>query len=155
MGSMTRTEWQAWASLAALLAIYWWFQMRLLDGFEVVEQPARELLGVFFVVAVLSTLSAIAIGAIGTGARKVVSDERDHAIAARANQNERFFIIAAVYVLLWQALMEGVFTGHALPKIDLTSLPVLVFWLLTILFAAEAVRLVSTIALYRLQSAAG
>ncbi len=155
MGSITRTEWQAWASLAALGAVYWWFQMRLLDGFEVVDQSAGKLLGVFVVVVTMSTLAEIMIASFGAGARKVVKDERDHAIEARANQNERLFIIAAVNILIWQALMEGVFAGHALPKIDLTSLPVLFFWLLTILYAGEMVKRVSTIVLYRLQSAAG
>lgn len=153
MGSMTRTEWQAWASVAGLAAVYWWFQMRMLDGFQVVDQSAARLLGVFMVVIALSTLAEILIAMLGAGGGKVAKDERDFAIEARANQNERLFIIAAVNVLLWQALMEGVFAGHALPKIDLTSLPVLVFWLLTILFAGEIVKRLSTIVLYRLQGA--
>lgn len=153
MGAITRTEWQAWASLATLGAVYWWFQMRMLDGLEVVDQSAGRLLGVFIVVAALTTVAEIIIASLGAGGRRVVKDERDHAIEARASQNERLFIIAAIYVLIWQALMEGVFAGHALPKIDLSSLPVLFFWLLTILFAGEAVKRISTIVLYRLQSA--
>ena len=96
MGSMTRTEWQAWASVAGLAAVYWWFQMRMLDGFQVVDQSAARLLGVFMVVIALSTLAEILIAMLGAGGGKVAKDERDFAIEARANQNERLFIIAAV-----------------------------------------------------------
>jgi hypothetical protein len=155
MGSITRTEWQSWASLAALGGVFWWFQMRMLDGFTIVDQPAGKLLGVYFTVIALSTFAEILIAALDARGGKVVKDERDHAIEARANQNERFFIIAAVNVLVWQALWEGAFAGHALPKIDLGSLPTLFFWLMTILYIGEMVKRISTITLYRLQSAGG
>jgi len=154
MGSITRTEWEAWGSLIVLAAVYWWFQMRMLDGFTIVDQPAGRLLGIFFVVIALTTVAEILIAAAAPGGRKIAKDERDHAIEARASQNERLFLIVAVYVLIWQALWEGAIAGHVFPKIDLTSLPVLFFWLLTILFAGEMVKRISTIWLYRTQSAA-
>lgn len=154
MGSITRTEWQAWASLAALAAVYWWFQMRMLDGIEVVDQEPAKLLWVYFVVIALSTLAEILIAALGGSGRAVLKDERDHAIEARANQNERFFMLAAINVLIWQALWEGAVAGHIVSKIDLTRLPVLFFWLFTILFAGEVIKRLSTIWLYRTQSAA-
>lgn len=153
MGSITRTEAQSWASLAALIGIYWWFQMRMLDGVVVVDQPAGELLGVYFVLIALSTLAGILVASLGARGGKVIKDERDLAIEARANQNERYFIIAAVNILIWQALWEGALAGHKLPRIDLTSLPVLFFWLVTVLFAGEMVKRVSTIWLYRRQGA--
>ena len=150
MASITRTEWQAWASLLLLGAVFGWFQMRMLDGFAVVDQSPRKLLGVYIVVIAAMTIAEIVIAALSKGfGGKVRRDERDIAIEARANQNERLFIIAAVNILLWQALMEGAFAGHALPKIDLTSLPVLFFWLFAVLFAGEMVKRLSTIWLYR------
>lgn len=155
MGSITRMEWQAWGSLITLAGVYWWFQMRMLDGFTIVDQPAGRLLGIFFVVITLTTVAEIVIAALAPGGRKIEKDERDHAIEARANGNERFFIIAAIYILIWQALWEGAISGHIFPKIDLTSLPVLFFWLLTILFAGEIVKRVSTIWLYRVQGVQG
>jgi len=155
MGSITRTEWEAWGSLIVLAAVFWWFQMRMLDGFTIVDQSAGRLLGVFFVVIAATTVAEILIAIVGPDGRKVAKDERDHAIEARAGQNERLFLIVAINVLIWQALWEGAIAGHVFPKIDLTRLPVLFFWLLTILFAGEMIKRISTIWLYRTQSAAG
>jgi len=158
MNSVTRVEASAYASLVALVVVFGWFQMKMMDGWSIVEQPASALLGVYFTVLVVSTLSEILISAVGarvSGARRTEKDERDFAIEARANQNERLFIIVAVNVLIWQALWEGALEGHALPKIDLTSLPTLFFFLFAVLFGGEIVKRVSTIWLYRTQSARG
>jgi len=158
MNSVTRVEASAYASLVALVVVFGWFQMKMMDGWSIVEQPASALLGVYFTVLVVSTLSEILISAVGarvSGARRIEKDERDFAIEARANQNERLFIIVAVNVLIWQALWEGALEGHALPKIDLTSLPTLFFFLFAVLFGGEIVKRVSTIWLYRTQSARG
>ncbi len=158
MGSVTRNEVQAWGLLAVIVALSAWFQMRTMDGWTIVDQPASELLGIYIVVLVVSTIAGILIASAGAGlarGRRIEQDERDLAIAAKAGRNERYFIIAAVNVLIWQALMEGVFAGHALPKIDLQSLSTLFFCLFVVLFGGEIVRLVSTIWLYRVQSARG
>ncbi|MDZ7626996.1 MAG: hypothetical protein U5J99_01160 [Parvularculaceae bacterium] len=155
MAAVTRTEWQALASLLALVAIFAWFQMRMMDGWTIVDQPAAKLFGIYIVVIAFSAFAEILIASLGAAidGKRVVKDERDLAIDARANQNERIFIIVAVNVLIWQALMEEVFAGHALPKIDLTSLPELFFFLFAILFGGEIVKRLSTLWLYRLQSA--
>lgn len=154
---MTRAEQYAWLSLVTLGIIYAWFQMRMLDGWRVVDQPASELLWVYFVVLGLSAAAEIAI-AVFLDARKdkrIERDERDLAIAARVGEHERLFIIIAVNVLIWQALWEGAMEDHRLPKIDVTNLPTLFFVLFTILFVGEAVKRLSTIWLYRLQSVQG
>ncbi len=156
MNSISRTEVKAWASLAALIAVFAWFQMRMMDGWTIVDQPAGELLWVYFVVIALSTVAELVIAGLGSArASKVDRDERDFAIEARANQNERLFIIIGVNVLIWQALWEGAYEGHALPKIDLASLPVLFFFLFAILFGGLIVNRLSTIWLYRVQSERG
>ena len=151
---MSRAETYSWASLAALAAIFAWFQMRMLDGVSIVDQPARKLLDVYLLTLVALVFTETAIASL-LGARTETMDERDHAIEARANLNERLFLIAAVNVVIWQALMEGAFAGHDLPRIDLGRLPTLFFVLASILFAGEAVKRVSTIWLYRVQSARG
>ena len=152
---MSRAEQYSWASLAGLAAVFWWFQMRMLDGWTIVDQPATRLFGVYVVVIAASTIVEIIIvtglSAV-SGRKELEKDERDHAIEARANLNERLFIIGAVNVLIWQALMEGVFAGHALPRIDLTRLPTLFFFLFAILFAGEMVKRISTIWLYQAQT---
>ena len=151
---MSRSEQYSWASLLALTAVFAWFQMRMLDGVSIVDQPARKLLDVYLLTLVALVFTETAIASL-LGARTETMDERDHAIEARANLNERLFLIAAVNVVIWQALMEGAFAGHDLPRIDLGRLPTLFFVLASILFAGEAVKRVSTIWLYRVQSARG
>ena len=151
---MAQSERYAWASLAALAAIYWYFQMRLLDGLVVVDQSAERLLFVYFVTLALSTLAAIGLSAIIFRGRRS-RDERDVAIEARAGQHERWFVIAAINVMIWHALWDSAFSGRAPAHVDLANLPTLFFWLFTILFAGEAVKLVTTIALYRAQAGRG
>lgn len=158
MGIISQNEGRALAQLAVTLGLAAWFQMRMMDGWTIVAQPASKLLSVYVVVLVIATIAAMVIEAAGaslTRGRGVEQDERDHAISARAGQNERFFILAGVNVLIWQALMEGVFAGHNLPAIDLLSLPTLFFCLFAVLFGGEIVRLVSIIWLYRAQAARG
>lgn len=151
---MAKAEVRAILSLLALGAIYWWFQMRMLDGAAIADQPASALLGVYIVVLAAATFAEIAInGGFAVAARGIEKDERDLVIEAKAASNERFFIIAAVNVLIWQALMEGLYASHHLPRIDLTSLPTLIFALFTVLLAGEAVRLISILAGYRLSAA--
>lgn len=154
---MSRAEQYSWASLAGLIVVFMWFQMRMLDGLRIVDQPAGELFSVYIGVLIGSAVIEIVIASVlsGGGGRRVDKDERDHAIEARASLNERIFVIAAVNVLIWQALMEGAFAGHNLPKIDLTDLPTLFFALFAVLFGGEIVKRVSTIFLYRVQSAHG
>ena len=139
---MSRAEQYSWLSLAGLAAVFWWFQMRMLDGFTVAEQSAARLFGVY-----------VAVIALVWRGRPPERDERDAAIEARANLAERVAIIAAVNVVIWQALMEGVFSDHVLPHIDLARLPVLFFVLLAILYGGEMVKRATTIWLYRAQAA--
>jgi len=151
---VSRAELYAWTSFAALAAVFWWFQMRMLDGWTIVDQPARELFEIYILTIALSAALEIIISLVLFGGAAVEKDERDRAIEARANLNERIFIIIAVNILIWQALWEGVLEGHALPKIDLANLPTLFFFLFAVLFAGEAVKRLSTIWLYRVQTPA-
>lgn len=152
---MARAEQYSWASLAALIAVFGWFQMRMLDGWIVVDQPASTLFGIYVGVIAAATVAEVVIAGgfkLLSRGQTVERDERDLAIEARANQNERIFIIAAVNVLIWQALWEGMLDIDALPRIDLTRLPALFFVLFALLFGGELVKRVSTIWMYRAQS---
>lgn len=143
--------------MTGLAVVFWWFQMRMLDGFAIVDQPASELLEVYVIVIAASVAFEIAIASIlsPAGRGKIEKDERDLAIDRRASLNERIFVIAAVNILIWQALMEEVYGSRSLPKVDLSHLPTLFFALFVVLFGGEMVKRVSTIVLYRLQSAHG
>lgn len=149
---MARAEQYSWASLVALIVIFAWFQMRMLHGWTIVDQKAPALFGVYLGVIAAATVAEIVIAItlkILSRGQAIERDERDLAIEARANQNERIFIIAAVNVVIWQALWEGLWASHARPSIDVTRLPALVFVLFALLFGGELVKRVSTIWLYR------
>ena len=155
---MARAEQYSWASLVALVAVFGWFQMRMFDGWTIIDQSASTLFGVYLGVITAATLAELAIA----GGFKLLSrgtaverDERDQAIEARANQHERVFMIAAVNVLIWQALWDGIWPSEALRLIDMTRLPALIFVLFALLFGGEMVRRVSTIWMYRVQSLRG
>lgn len=150
---MSRAEQYSWLSLAGLAAVFWWFQMRMLDGFTVADQSAARLFGVYVAVIAASTFLELTIAALVWRGRPPERDERDAAIEARANLAERVAIIAAVNVVIWQALMEGVYSDHVLPHIDLARLPVLFFVLLAILYGGEMVKRATTIWFYRAQAA--
>ena len=155
---MARAEQYAWASLVAIVAVFGWFQMRMFDGWTIVEQPASTLFGVYLGVIALATVAEFAIAGglrLLSRGQAVERDERDQAIEARANQNERVFIIAAVNVLIWQALWEGMWAAHARPVTDVTRLPVLIVVLFALLFGGEMVKRVSTIWMYRAQAMRG
>lgn len=155
---MARAEQYSWASLVALVVIFGWFQMRMLDGWAIVDRPATTLFGIYLGVIVAATLAEIAIAValkLLSRGQAIERDERDLAIEARANQNERIFIIAAVNVLVWQILWEGMWAAHARSPIDFTRLPALFFVLFALLFGGELVKRVSTIWMYRAQSARG
>ncbi|MFZ5618882.1 MAG: hypothetical protein ACOZAA_16325 [Pseudomonadota bacterium] len=151
---MSRAEQYSWASLIVLSAVFWWFQMQMLDGWAIADQPAPNLLKIYFSVFLASTIAEVAIAIILriAGGGRIDRDERDHAIEARANQNERIFFLVVINVIIWQSIWDGVFADLPLPRIDLASLPSLVFVMFTILFAGEMVKRVSTIWLYRSQS---
>ncbi len=149
---MSRAEQYSWASLAALAAVFWWFQMRMLDGWTVVEQSAAALFAVYVVVIIASIALEVAIAVILSPGKEIEKDERDHAIEARANQNERLFLIISVNVLVFHLLADAAFAGHVLPSIDMTNHATLFFLLFSLLFIAEAIKRLSTIALYRAQT---
>lgn len=150
---MSRGEKYAWASLVMLGGVFWWFQMRMLDGWTIVDQPASELLAVYFAVITAATILEIVIAALivrPARGEAVERDERDRLIEARAGEVERWVIIVGVNILVWQALWEGVLDGRQLPKIDVAHLPTLFFVLFAILFAGEAAKRVATIVQHRL-----
>ncbi|MEK7266795.1 MAG: hypothetical protein AAB227_11930 [Pseudomonadota bacterium] len=153
---MSRAEQYSWASLAGLAAVFWWFQMRMLDGFAVVDQSAETLTGVYIGVIVASIVIEIATALLldaVNGGKKEIRDERDILIDARAGLNERLFIIVAVNALVFQALMADYIKDHAAPHIDLLHLPTLFFALFATLFGGEMVKRVTSIWLYRAQAA--
>lgn len=58
-------------------------------------------------------------------------------------------VAVAVNALVIHALADAAFPGHALPRIELGSVPTLVFALLSSLFAGHLARQVAMIWMYR------
>ena len=148
---MTQAEKYSWLSLITTGAIFLYFKMKMLDGWSVVDQSAERLIGVYVVVVILAIIAETALALFVAGARGAVTkDERDHSIEAKSNGNAYFFICAAVNVIVLQLLADEAFAGHILPRIDLTSPPTIFFALFAILFAAQFVKLLSTLIYYRI-----
>lgn len=148
---MTRTEKYSWLSLAATVAIYWYFQMRMLDGWSIAEQNPMRLFWIYVTVVVMSIIAEGAIAG-GLAVRKagVDSDERDAAIDAKASRNEHWFIVVAINVAVIHLLAGAAYPGDMAVTLPLTSTASVFFVLFSILYAGHAVKLVSTIVYYRL-----
>ena len=148
---MSEHEKFAWASLVASVAVWAFFGMRLLDGGQVVEVGVRHLVWTYVATVVLMAATHSVIAAVLARNPRGIAfkDERDHAIAARADRVEGYVVLVLVNVLVIHALAEAAYAGHALPRFDLSSLPTLVFALITTLFAGHVVRQVVTIWMYR------
>ncbi len=148
---MSHHEKFAWGSLVASLLVWSFLTMRMTDSWAVVNVPPGHMIwtyvAVVFLMIVAHSLIAGLLNASAQG--EVEKDERDLAIAARAERVEGVVVLVAVNVLIIQALLEAALAGHALPRIDLGTLPVLVYALLTVLFLGHITSQVLTIWWYR------
>lgn len=148
---MSEHEKFAWASLVASAAVWAFFGMRLTDGGQVVEVGVRHLIWTYGATVVLMAATHSVIAAVLARKPRGIAfkDERDLVIAARADRIEGYVVMVVVNVLVIHALADAAFAGHALPRFDLSSLPTLVFALITTLFAGHIVKQVATIWMYR------
>lgn len=148
---MSEHEKYAWGSLVASALVWAFFTMRLTEGGWVAEVSARHMLWTYVATVILMIVSHSIIAALlaARGAREALKDERDVAIEARADRIEGYVLTVVINVLVVHALADAAFAGHALPRIDLASLPVLVFALLSALFASHIVKQAAVIWQYR------
>lgn len=148
---MSEHEKFAWASLVACAVVWAFFGMRLTDGGQIVEVGVRHLVWTYVATVVLMVATHSVIAAVLARKPRGIAfkDERDHAIAARADRIEGYVVMVVINVLVIHALADAAFAGHALPRFDLSSLPTLVFALITTLFAGHLVKQVATIWMYR------
>jgi hypothetical protein len=141
----------AWASLVASALVWAFFAMRMTEGGQFVDAGARHMLWTYVVTVVLMAVAHSVIAAV-LAARPhgiALKDERDRAIEARADRIEGYVVLVAINVLVIHALADAALAGHALPRLDLSSLPTLVFALITTLFAGHIANQAVTIWLYR------
>ena len=144
---MSQHEKFAWGSLLASLLAWLFLTMRMTEGWLVVEVSPGHMIWTYGAVVVLMIVAhAVLAGVLGSGADK---DERDLAIAARAERMEGLVVLVSVNALIIHALAEAAFAGHLLPSIELGTLPVLFYVLLTVLFLGHLTSQAVTIWLYR------
>lgn len=148
---MSEHERQAWASLGATALVWAFFTMRMTEGGWVADVGPRQMLWTYVatVVLVIASQSIIAAWLAARRGRAPFRDERDAAIEARADRVEGYVLAVVINVLVVHALADAAFAGHALPRVDLGSLPTLVFVLLSVLFAGHVVNKVAIIWQYR------
>lgn len=148
---MSRHEQFAWGSLLASVFIWLFLTMRMTEGWMIVDASPRHMIWTYGTVVVLMIIAhAVLAGVLavraGGGADR---DERDLAIAARAERLEGLVVLVAVNVLIIQALAQAAFADHVLPAVELGTLPVLFYALLTVLFLGHVTSQAATIWLYR------
>jgi len=148
---MSQHEKFAWGSLLASLLAWSFLTMRMTESWAVVNVSPRHMIWTYGAIVVLMIAAhAVIAGLLHAGAdHELEKDERDLAIAARAERIEGLVVLVAVNVLVIQALAQAAFAGHALPRFDLGTLPVLFYALLTVLFLGHTTSQAVTIWLYR------
>jgi len=148
---MSEHEKFSWASLVASAAVWAFFGMRLTDGGQIVNVGVSHLAWTYVVTVVLMVATHSVIAAVlARGPHGIAfKDERDQAIAARADRVEGYVVVILINVLVIHALADATYAGHAQPRFDLSSLPTLVFALITTLFVGHVVKQVVTIRMYR------
>jgi len=155
---MSQVERYSWVSLITTGLILVFFNHRMLDGWQVVDQPVRLLvLTYFMVIGLLIVFESVVVGFIaGMGGRDdLEKDERDLAIEAKAEQWTSWFMLAALNVMVIHLLGDLAYPDNIFPRIDLTE-PVMLFYLLmTILFVSTLLKRIATLVLYGRHGAAG
>ena len=148
---MTQAEKYSWASLIATGAIYWFFQMRMLDGLEVLEQSADALFELYVTIVIVFIIAEATIAgviAVRQGNHNIEKDERDLAIEARAERNAMLFLVVVINILIVQLLADKAYPGHVFPRFDFTDPATMFFILFSVLIGATLVQRISTLVLY-------
>jgi len=148
---MSQHEKFAWGSLFASFFAWLFLTMRMTESWTVLDVSPAHMIWTYGTVVVLmiaahAVLAGLFYAGAGSGAQK---DERDRAIAARAERLEGIVVLVAVNVLIIHALAYSALGEHFQPSIELATLPVLFYALLTVLFLGHIVSQAATIWLYR------
>jgi len=107
---MSQHEKFAWGSLIVGLLAWLFLTMRMTEGWVVVDASPRHMIWTYGGVVLLMIVAhAVLAGVFGGGADK---DERDLAIAARAERMEGLVVLVSVNVLIIHALAQAAFAGE-------------------------------------------
>lgn len=148
---MAQPEKQAWLFLVASVVLWSFLAMRMLDGATVASVSPRHMLWTYAAIVLGMIVSHSAIAAVLAAAPggTQIRDERDAAIEARADRIEGYVVAVAINVLVIHALADAAYQDDALPRVDLASVPTLLFALLSTLFLGHVAHQLATIWMYR------
>jgi hypothetical protein len=140
---MSTHEKNAWWGLLSGIAIWLYLAMRFTDGGRIVQVSPGHALESYVTMIVLwivaSVIPAVLAAKDPDGEDR---DERDRAIAALGDRWEGYVVVIAVNVLVVQALANAYYVDRqpSIPRLELDSMPAMVFALLTVLFLGDAVK---------------
>lgn len=148
---MSHHERFAWGSLVASLLAWGFLTMRMTENWSMVNASPGQMIWTYGAVVVLMIVAHVLLAGVLYARREggAEKDERDLAIAARAERIEGVVVLLAVNLLIIHALVQAAFAGHVMPSIALGTLPVLFYALLSVLFLGHITGQAATIWLYR------
>jgi hypothetical protein len=158
---MANAERYAWLSLVAWIGIMLFLLMRFTTGveilgnslgFEIVEQSAARLLGIYISITIAAIIaeSVIAGATAAYAATKgVESDERDAMIAQRSSLASYWFVAIALNVIVFHVLASATYGSPLISGLNLTSTTGIAFAILFVLVGAEIVNRAALIWNYR------
>ena len=140
---MSPHEKNAWWGLLSGIAIWLFLVMRFTDGGHIVDvSPGHALEGYIGMVVLWIAASVLPAMLAAKDPAAEARDERDRAIDALGDRWEGYVVVIAINVLVVHALSNAYYVDRhpSIPRLDLDSMPALVFALLTVLFLADAVK---------------
>jgi hypothetical protein len=149
---MSSHEKTAWWSLAAAVLIWSFLLMRFTEDWQVVDLAPSLVLSTYVQMIVLWIIaSAVPAAVSARRSTEPERDERDLAIEALGDRWEGWVVVIAVNVLVVHLLADAYYADRtpSMPRLDLGSMPALVFALLTVLFLADAVKQAVVVWQYR------
>jgi hypothetical protein len=140
---MSQHEKMAWWALVTGLLIWLFLLMRFTEAWLIVDLPPGRAMVTYVQMIVMWIVAAVVPAVLATRHPEATArDERDRAIEALGERWEGWVVVIAVNVLVLHALSNALFQGRtsSMPRLELVSMPGLVFALLTVLFLGDAVK---------------
>lgn len=147
---MAKYEKYSIASLITTGLIFFYLQMKMLDGASLVNHPPEALFWIYITIIAMFIITEIINAVLFLTGSKVAEDERDFAIKAKAGRNGDFVVMALINVVIFTVLANYAFTEYHGVTFDITQPASLFFHLVGILIIGTIVERISAIVYYRL-----
>ena len=121
-------------------------------GFEIVEQSAARLLGIYISITIVAIIAESVIAgatAAYAASKGIDSDERDAMISQRASLASYWFMAIMLNVIVFHVLASATYGSPLIRGLDLTSTTGIAFAILFVLVGAEIVNRAALVWNYR------